>query len=325
MNKAILWGLAAVFLVWFFYAGIPIDIYSQWSTAIFLIAGISTGITATACFIFLLPKKEEVKLEGNKMPEGDNSGYAIFAVFMLFLFGFPIFLIFHQTQMESDEIKNYGELSYGHIVNGNSYKTRKADFSNLTVQYQTKEGTLFTEKCDISAQEFSKYALNQEIPIVYSKRYPSFFRIIRSDAEIAKYSKTKIRDLTIKDFLTILDLQTPMEIDKYLNQINKKWDYQNGGDVNSNIYFNKFKNIALKVTDKKELIYMHSDVNPQLFDDEIAQLGFVKNDAITDHGILYTNGNYILNKRMERLQGNNSEMSMLDYRQVTLIDILKTK
>lgn len=323
MKKTFIWAVLTLFLMWFFYAAIPVDIYAAWSTPIFLLAGILTAITSTGFLVRLLVKRENVKTNSNEVDKGDNSGFLIAGVFILFLFGFPIFLIFHEIEMESNEFSYYGEFSYGHIVDGSSFKTRKADFTNLTIQYLTKDGVRLTEKCDISASEFEKYYLNQEVPIVYSKRYPSFFKVLRGDNEIAKYSKTKIRNITLTDLISLFDKQNSMEVIATLDAINIKWENENSEQTNTTIYTNNLKNIAIKITANKNLVYLHNNASNNLFEDEIKKMGFVISTQSKTKGTLYTNGKYIINKYIERIKGNDPNEGILDYKQLTIVEIVK--
>ena len=321
MQKKIIFSALFGLSFWFFYRGIPLDFFHEYSTAVVLIGGITTTfLLALALFNLFPPKATQQTVDKSQ----DNFGCFLIAFVVLFFFGFSIYLIYDEIDRTSDEIEKNGVYTTGVIVDGSSYATRRADFSNVVIKFRTKDGKEQTTKQDISASEFARFSQYQEIPIVYSSRYPSILEILRSDASIAKYSKTKIRELTLKDFMTILDMEAPIEINTFLNGINQKWQYDNGGDNNSNIYENKFKNIALKVTNKKELIYILNEVNQQLFDTEIKELGFTKTELLGSKGMLYSNGKYIINIRIEKID-TNDENDILGFKQVTVIDLLKVK
>lgn len=322
MQRKILFSALTVLSFWFFYKGIPIDVYHSSSTFIVIAGGILTTVLLAVTLFNFFPVDETA--EKADMKSGDFGCFLI-AVTVVFFFSFSGLLIYNEIKMTEDEIKNYGEYTSGIIIDGSSITTRKADFSNVTIKFKTKDGNEYTTVQDISESEFNNFAQYQEIPIVYSSRYPSILEILKSDADIAKYAKTKIRDLKIADFTAILELKTANEIIKYLNGVNQKWDCRNGGEINSNIYYNNFKKIAIKVTLQRELIYMHNEVNQGLFENEIAQSGFKKMDGLGVGGMLYAKDNYILNKRIERLKNDDENGSMLDFRQITLVDILKGK
>lgn len=321
MQKKIIFSVLFGLSFWFFYRGIPLDFFHEYSTTVVLIGGIITTFLLALALFNLFPPDTPQKTSNKSQ---DNLGCFLIVFVVLFFFGFSIYLIYDEIQRSSDEIEKNGVYTTGIIVDGSSYATRKADFSNVVIKFKTKDGKEQTTKQDISASEFSRFAQYQEIPIVYSSRYPSILEILRSDASIAKYSKTKIRELTLKDFIAILDMNTPNEINSFLNEVNQKWSYENGGDTNTTIYENRFKNIALKVTNKKELIYLLNNVNQQLFDTEIKELGFTKTEISGGKGMLYSNGNYIINVRIEKIN-TNDENDILGFKQVSVIDLLKVK
>ncbi|WP_395064644.1 hypothetical protein [Flavobacterium sp.] len=321
MQKKIIFSVLFGLSFWFFYRGIPLDFFHEYSTTVVLIGGIITTFLFALALFNLVPVYTANKTIDKSH---DNLGCVLIVFVVLFFFGFSIYLIYDEIERTSNEIEKNGIYTTGIIVDGSSYATRKADFSNVTIKFTTKDGKEQTTKQDISASEFSRFSQYQEIPIVYSSRYPSILEILRTDASIAKYSKTKIRELTLKDFIAILDMETPNEINLFLNGVNQKWEYDNGGGMNTTIYENKFKNIALKITNKKELIYILNGVNQQFFDREIKELGFTKTEISGGKGILYSNENYILNVRIEKID-TNDENDILGFKQVSIIDLLKVK
>lgn len=321
MQKKLLFSALFLLSFWFFYRGIPLDIFHQYNIAVTLIGGILTTVLLAIALFNLFPV-DDTKQTTDKKEE--NFGCVLIVFVIVFFFGFSIFLLYDEIERTSAEIEKNGVYTTGYIVDGSSYSSRRADFSNVIIKFKTKDGKEQTTKQDISASEFSRFSQFQEIPIVYSSRYPSILEILRSDESIAKYSKTKVRDLTLKDFMTILDMSAPIEINTFLNGINQKWNYDNGGDRNSNIYENNFKNIGIKVVNQKELIYVHNGVNQQLFESEMNELGFKKTDIYGEKGLFFTNDKYLINIRIERIN-TNDENSFLDFKQITAVDLIKMK
>lgn len=320
MQKKILYAALFIFSVWLFSRGIPLDIFHGYSITLTLIGGIlCTFLLAITLFQFFPATPEESE------KTGQNIGCALIAVVIIFFFGFSMFLLFDEIGRSDAEIDKNGVYTTGVIVDGSSYKTRKVDLTSVMIKFKTKDGKEQYTSQDISAQEFSRYSQFEEVPIVYSKRYPSILKILRTDAEIAKYSKSEVRDITLSDLIKLYELKTPIEINKYLNNINKEWDYQNGGDDQSVIYFNKFKKIAIKVIKDKDVIYMLNDVNQQLFEEEIPKLKFEKMDMGSGKGMVYTNGNFIISKRVERIKSSDPEAGPLDFRHATVVEVVKMK
>ena len=67
MKKTFIWAILTLFLMWFFYAAIPVDIYAAWSTPIFLLAGILTAITV---YITIVGFIYQIILRGTWQPTG---------------------------------------------------------------------------------------------------------------------------------------------------------------------------------------------------------------------------------------------------------------
>ncbi|QIL38785.1 hypothetical protein G7074_05510 [Pedobacter sp. HDW13] len=304
----------------FFYKGVPLDVFHAHTTILTLVGGILSTILLTITFFNFYPPKA-VKAEDKKQ---DNFGCILIVVIVIFFFGFSGFLIFNTVNESSLEIEKNGKYTVGEIVNGSSFKTRKADFTSVIIRYKTQDGKVYQTAQDISAEEFENYYRYQEVPIVYSSKYPTILQILRSDTDIAKYLKIKIRDISISDLEKLIELKNPSEINQYLNSINQKWQYEGAYNGNSYVYNNKFKKNIIKVTPGKELVYALNDVNYELFEDELNKSDFKKNDNYEGKGTVYIKPGYILNKRIERVKTNDPEKSVLDFEQKTVVYFLKT-
>jgi len=311
--------VATLISIAFFYRGIPLDILHSHHIAFVLVGGIiSTVLLAATIFQFYRP------IAVKKIGQKDDTGCMLMVFIVVFFFGYSIFLIFDETRQVSKEIQTNGKYTTGFIIDGSSYTTRRADFTNVSIKYKTQEGKEYITVHDISAKEFENYTQFQEIPIVYSSKYPTLIRILRSDSEIAKYSKRTIRDLKISDFEKILDLKSATAINDYLNAVNLKWTVENDNEANSFVFVNNYKKAYLKVILGEELIYMPEDNVFNLFNDEINQNYHKTSENESVKGSLYTKPGYILNCRIERIR-ENSDDSMIGSKQISVLEILKTK
>ncbi len=322
MNKKIIYLVLFVFSVWFFWRGIPIDIFHSYPIILSLVAGIVTTFLLTITLFQFSPANSDNKLTEK---QDQNLGCILIAVIVAFFFAFSIYLIFDEINRTNEELEKNGVYTTGVIVSGSSFKTRKVDLTSVVIQFKDKKGKVIYTNQDISASEFARYSKNQEIPIVYSEKYPSILKILRDDKSIEKFSKTPVKDLSLNDLISIFELKSPEQINKFLNTVNKKWDYQNAGEYNSKIYFNKFKNIAIKVNDSTSVIYMHNRVDPNLFEDELSRLGFKRIDEERVKGLIYRNDNYLLSKRVERIESNNPNDGPFNFKQLTVIEMIKLK
>lgn len=320
MNKKYIYLIATILSVLFFYFGVPLDFLHEHNIAVTLIgAVVSTVLLAYTIFNFYRPTAEK------KVGQKDDLGCFLMVLIVIFFFGFSFLLIYSEIKKTGRELSKNGIYTTGVIVDGELLQTRKADLSNVTIKFKTKEGQEMTVVEDISAGEFEKYSKFQEVPIIYSKNYPTITRIIKSDGELSKYTKTEIRDLTLKDFMAIIDLPNPIEVNGYLNSVNRKWNYENDSETNTTIYYNNYKNIALRVMPYKSVVYKNNEVNRDLFSKELKRLGF---EEITKEGVkgrLLTNGKYAVNFSFERVETDDPNDSMLNFSQITVVNFVKLK
>lgn len=318
MNKKYIYLIATILSVLFFYFGVPLDFLHEHNIAVTLIgAVVSTVLLAYTIFNFYGPTAEK------KVGQKDDLGCFLMVLIVIFFFGFSFLLIYSEIKKTGRELSKNGIYTTGVIVDGELLQTRKADLSNVTIKFKTKEGQEMTVVEDISAGEFEKYSKFQEVPIIYSKNYPTITRIIKSDSELSKYTKTEIRDLTLKDFMAIIDLPNPIEVNGYLNSVNRKWNYENDSETNTTIYYNNYKNIALRVMSYKSVVYKNNEVNRDLFSKELKRLGF---EEITKEGVkgrLLTNGKYAVNFSFERVETDDPNDSVLNFSQITVVNFVK--
>lgn len=320
MNKKYIYLIATILSILFFYFGVPLDFLHEHNIAVTLIgAVVSTVLLAYTIFNFYGPTAEK------KVGQKDDLGCFLMVLIVIFFFGFSFLLIYSEIKKTGSELSKNGIYTTGVIVDGELLQTRKADLSNVTIKFKTKEGQEMTVVEDISAGEFEKYSKFQEVPIIYSKNYPTITRIIKSDSELSKYTKTEIRDLTLKDFMAIIDLPNPIEVNGYLNSVNRKWNYENDSETNTTIYYNNYKNIAIRVMPYKSVVYKNNEVNRDLFSKELKRLGF---EEITKEGVkgrLLTNGKYAVNFSFERVETDDPNDSVLNFSQITVVNFVKLK
>lgn len=320
MNKKYIFLIATILSVLFFYFGIPLDFLHQHNIAVTLIgATVSTVLLAYTIFYFYGPTAEK------KVGQKDDLGCFLMALIVIFFFGFSFLLIYSEIKKTDRELSKNGIYTTGVIVDGELLQTRKADLSNVTIKFKTKKGQEMIVVEDINSGEFEKYSQFQEVPIIYSKNYPTITRIIKSDSELSNYTKTEIRDLTLKDFMTIIDLPNPIEVNGYLNGVNRKWSYENDSETNTTIYYNNYKNIALRITPYKSLIYKNNEVNRDLFRKELERLGFKEITKEGIKGTLFTNRKYAVNFTFERVKTEDDNDSVLNFSQITVVNFVKLK
>lgn len=314
MLKKIIFPLLTVAAIWFFVAGIPIDFYDAHSTLITIVAGILTTTLFAISIFRLLPP-----LPTDTPTKEDNSGCAIGAGIIAFFFGFSIFLIYRSTHLVANEISENGKYALATVIDGSSFKTRKADFTNIKVTFASEDGKWHTATIDIPASQFNNYGKKQIIPIAYSPKYPTLVKILHSDQDIAKYSGNEVRTIRLSDLEHLFELTDNTETLKYLNSVNQSWSIDSSNETTT--YFNTLKNIGVKVS-QKEITYIHSGQDFNLFEDELERGNFQKSPGDNKY-TMYTNDKYMVIRRNERIPTQANSDLLSNFKFITVISVIK--
>ena len=185
IKKLVIWCSAAVAIFVLFYWGIPVNIYQNSPVFFAAVGSISLTVTVIMSMALLMSLKKP-KPDPNA---GSIEGYVIFAVLMVTLFGGGALFIYREIQMEKQELAQYGEVAIANIVNGSSLTTRRVDLTNITLTFVKKDGEESTVTHSISSKQFANFYQGQQVPVLYSTRYPSVIKIIDSFEEMQKYIK----------------------------------------------------------------------------------------------------------------------------------------
>jgi hypothetical protein len=185
MKKTILYAAGAVLSFLLFYSIIPLDIYDNFFYFLIIVGGAATALCVGG-FIFNL---EYAKNSGDNSNFGCLGIAAILAVF----FGSSFLFLFHEGEREKNELLKYGVYTNATVVDGSSYKTRKADFTSIKLEFTTEKGQQFRTNYSVDAGEFDKFYQSQTIPIVYSPRYPQIVKIFRTSTDLQQYMDEKAK------------------------------------------------------------------------------------------------------------------------------------
>ena len=316
MKNVIIWGAALLFVIWLFWFAFPVSFQINHSVAIAVVASIVTCIISVMFVSTLMNYFQKDKEASNA------DGILFFAVILISAFGTGAGLIYHHIDLETKVFAEDGIFTTGIVIDGKIMRSRKADFSSLTISYTTIEGKEMMQQVDISSSMIERYGINQEVPIVYSKADPSVVKILYSDADISRYSSVQQREIKIADLIEILNFKTAEEAQKTLNAINQKWEHQQGSEANSVIYENKLKNSMIKTSGETELTYVLE--GQYLIDEaELKAMDLVKMDLESITGNTYTNGTYILNIKNERTNRTGTLQDIRSSNLVTVISLVK--
>lgn len=219
-----MYGLITAAIMWYFWSGIPLDLFESSTTFIVIVGGILTAVFATLFVSSLSGPPKEPEAPG-MIAEPDNSYIGIIGAFLFGIIVFPVMLIFHESSAISSELKDYGETATGIIVDGSSLKTRRGDFSSVQIKFQTVDGKDYTVDHDVSAGQFNNFYAGQEVPVLYSSRYPTIVTINYGNQQSAADSRKEVKRIALADLLKILNFQTPGQANIHLNTVDEKWSY----------------------------------------------------------------------------------------------------
>jgi hypothetical protein len=309
MAKKILFAVLTIISVWFFVYGIPADVYDTHSLLITIAGGLTTTALLGLAFFQFYPG-----VENNK--DRKNFTYLLIAGLLFFLFGFSTFLYNRGATLREEALIDNGASATGIVKIIGSFKTKSSNSVDLTVEYKLKGGKMFIAVAKVPSRESGKYVPDQEVPIVYSAKYPSIIKIVSENSSSGQLTQKKSRSITYKDLTHLFDLRTRAERVDFLNTINRQWNTESALNGQTTTYYNNLQSLGIKMTDK-EITYMHPDNTPKLFEDELATLSYKNDNKGT-----FANDSYIVVKRTEKLNVNAGQPSKSN-KVITLVGIYK--
>jgi hypothetical protein len=165
----------------------------------------------------------------------------------------------------------------GRIIDGSSFQAKRvfrggtvADFSEVTVEFETKEGQKMRVTKDISAYEFKDFYKDQDVRMVYSKNNPRNIDFIVNEEDVRQYKGIQERDLEPNDLVRLIGLDEN-QITLELSKISEGWAFNPQNDEWSNS-----KRKATLTLKPKQLILVGI---PQLnfnYPHKLTQIGFIK-------------------------------------------------
>jgi hypothetical protein len=185
MKKRILYAAGAVLSFLLFYTIIPLDIYDNFFYFLIIAGGVLTAL----CFGGFIFSFDKVK---NTESKPDLGCLGIASIVIVF-FASSFLFLFNEGEREKNELLKYGVFTDATVVDGSSYKTRKADFTSIKLEFTTEKGQQFRTNYSVDAGEFDKFYQSQTIPIVYSPRYPQILKIFRTSTDLQQYMDEKAK------------------------------------------------------------------------------------------------------------------------------------
>ncbi|RAW00376.1 hypothetical protein [Pseudochryseolinea flava] len=308
-----IWAGLTVFVVILFCFLIPVHVFEGSPMMFSFLGGALLFVTlgqTLADFdaiyeVFDKPDPNEPQPPGRKM--------APFAIIPGFIFVF-ILLVMGSSRKDA-ELKQYGVLVKGAIVDGSSTTTTRRFQKNtsydLMFSYEDSTGRKHQFEQSVNGSEFHDAYMGQAVDILYSKKHPSLAKAILSLSELSNHIKIADAPIQVQQLISILESSKPDTIVNFLNGISYQWDQKSDG-----VYANEKRNLAIKVfPGNQELAYMdnsstalnHSNKD---FESSLESYGF-KKKAVADGNQsqeLYYTEKYGVTKENKMVNGEDGAL-----------------
>lgn len=199
MNETAKWGLITTALLIFFLFLIPVNIYSSGLYLIVMVGAVALTFVLVKLLVSIFLKKLTAIMKNPDLMPSEKSeaargvynpsGCVVVPVIVVLFFSMVCLLIWREVQMEKNELENHGQLTLATVVNGDSFSSRRFDFSNLVLGFKKADGDSAFVKHGITAKQFEQFYKNETVPVIYSTRYPSILKIVDRQEEVDRYLK----------------------------------------------------------------------------------------------------------------------------------------
>ena len=177
-------------IIYIFYFAIPIGTYQSATTLLAITGAISITVCVVVFFsgVFYLLSKTD---ENGKIKERPFEGILLLIILFVSLFGNAILILWIEVERESRELDENGVITMAKIIDGSSLTSSRIDLSNISVEFKDLNGAKHRLKVELSKNEFDRFYLNQEVPIVYSTKYMNINHVIYRESDFRKYPKQR--------------------------------------------------------------------------------------------------------------------------------------
>jgi hypothetical protein len=298
MLRKILYPLLLVLVIWLFGWGLPVDFSNRYP--VFL--AFTGSILGTGALVMSLLRFSEGSGEKNE----SAYGFGIFAALTVFLFGFGVFIFYNTESRVEAEFKENGVYTLATIKDGSSVSGDKFDLTSVKVNFTNEEGKNRYADIDISASEFNGHYVDEKLPIVYSRNYPTMARIINDKDDYKRFTATGERELGIKDLTGFLQFTPGKAANDFLNTVNQQWEFKYFSPDSSYSYTNEVKNIRITAF-TNEMKYVTPGGDKNLFVPELEKSGYrlIKgNPDNLNEEVIYKNDSFVVARKIEPVRSN---------------------
>jgi hypothetical protein len=247
-----------------------------------ILAILGTGLFCFFCFLALAYNKTW-KPDFVQKHETPNIQYSFLVIFLIPAVIIYFIFSWRFTAGQQQVLKQTQEKAIGTIVSGKTTQVKRLrgggfEFSEVTVEFKTKDGTDVVAAEDLSAYELKSFYKGQKVELIYSKNDPQNIDLLVNESHVKELMGSEERDITPDDLMNLMTAQKE-NIAGVLNKIKYGWQYD---DKNSG-WANEKDGSALIITgntltfiSKSEFLFTY----PKYF----LQMGFKQTNAEKTNG-----------------------------------------
>lgn len=243
---------------------------------VFIFSLLGSCLTAFFAFFSIVYYKswDENFVQSTGRPNIDLSMMVLLLVPVIIL---HFLLSWRFSSAQESKLKDQQVEVVGRIIDGSSFQAKRvlrggtvADFSEVTVEFETKEGQKMTVTKDISVYEFKDFYKDQDVRMVYSKNNPKNIDFIVNEEDIRQYKDVQERDLEPNDLVKLIGLDEN-QITLELNKISEGWAF----DPQNDEWSNSKRKSRLTLKPKQLILVGIPELNFD-YPHKLTQIGFIK-------------------------------------------------
>lgn len=208
----------------------------------------------------------------DKLKFGTAPTFSLAIITFISFIIFTINLTILYSNIKENELKQFGKITTGEVVNGYSLTGEKSIGSyNVTVKFSKGNGESIEAYTKVSPTEYRNCYIGKEVRVIYSTKNNSLIDVLGDDSKVQTYTNIKNREIQVQDLISIIDLEEKQTL-TFLNAINYPWKY----DVYKKGWINNEKNLLLSRDGKNSVSFLTLTYNPMEINEQLKQLKFDK-------------------------------------------------
>ncbi|WP_442787286.1 hypothetical protein [Flavobacterium suncheonense] len=244
----IIWTTATILVFVLFVFFIPYAKVSNYETLLSIVGSALLIVSFFHAFVYYKTWEDEFVSKFKK----PNINYSFLPIFLIP--GVLIFFIFSWrfSSVADSKLKMTQEKAIGKVISGSTVEVKRmlrsggATFSDIVVEFETKEGKKIVAKENISTYHFKDFYIGQEVELIYSTEDPYNIDLLIDKEKISEFKGSQERDINPEDLIKLSKINRE-DILNELNKIYYGWRY----DEQNQLWYNTKNNNALLISENE--------------------------------------------------------------------------